>query len=194
MKRVYLAKSNKANPNLVSAVRQTLAKFNVQVVEFTGGTYSHDLLLSCDELYVIPDLSGINVQDEYDIYWSVPLGKGLYEQIQAFNKSHNHNDIFIVTDYDGAVGVGGVYYDDDSNDSYSIEVSDETDYVTYAYFMVNTKNCEINPWELYDYVLETNDIKDESWVSNALTESIDEHKTWKGKDERKKFMVLLSKK
>lgn len=192
MKRVYLAKSNKANPNLVSAVRQTLAKFDVQVVEFTGGAYSHELLLSCDELYVIPDLSGAK-QDDYINYWSVPIGRGLYEQIQAFKIAKHHDNIFIATDYDGIVGVGGVYYEEDSDDYCSIDTENGYDYVTYAYLMINTKNCMINPWDLYDYVLESNDIKDESWVSNALTESIDEHKTWKGKDERKKFMVLLSK-
>lgn len=193
MKRVYIAKSNKANPNLVSRVRQTLSVFDVQIVEFTGGSYSHDLLLSCDELYVIPDLSEAE-NDEYEESWSVSIGKGLYEQIKAFSEKHNHDNIFIATEYSKEEGVGGLHYDDDDYNFISIKVADENDYIIYAYLIVNTKNADVAPWELYDYVSESNQLKDESWVSNALNESVEEHKTWKGKDERKKFMVLLSKK
>jgi len=193
MKRVYLAKSNRANPNLVSVVRQTLSKFNVQIVEFTGGYYTHDLLLSCDELYVIPDISEA-YQDDYNNFWSLSIGKGLYEQIQAFHNKVSNNDIFIVTDFDNQFGVGGFYYEENNDNLYSIDIENENDYVDYAYLTVNTENASINPWELYDFVLESNQLKDESWVSNILTESIDEYKNWKGKDERKKFMVLLSKK
>jgi GTP:adenosylcobinamide-phosphate guanylyltransferase len=57
MKKIYLAKSNNANPNILYKVRSILSKFNVEVVEYSGGSYSHDLLLSCDELIVIPDIS-----------------------------------------------------------------------------------------------------------------------------------------
>lgn len=166
MKRVYLAKSNKANPDIVSSVRKTLAKFDVQVVEHTGGSYSNDLLLSCDELYVIPDLSEAE-NDEYGKSWSVAIGKGLYEQILVFSKVHNHNDIFIITNYDG--DASGLYYEDDSEYHYSIKVVDETDYITYAYLMINTKNSMVNPWNLYDYVLESNNIKDESWATELVT-------------------------
>ena len=202
MKRVYLAKSNRANPNLVSAVRQTLSKFDIELVEFTGGEYSHELLLSCDELYVIPDLSEAK-QDDCNNYWSVPIGKGLYEQVQAFSKAHKHNDMFIVTDYDNIDGVGGVYYDEDSDYFYSMEVENENDYITYAYFTVNTKNMDVVPWELYDFVLESNDIKDTSWISDVMSQMNDDYKTWKGNDtiqnwerkaNNKKFMVLLAKK
>jgi len=193
MKRVYLAKSNRANPNLVSVVRQTLSKFNVQIVEFTGGYYTHDLLLSCDELYVIPDINEA-YQDNNTNFWSVSIGKGLYEQIQAFHNKTSNNDIFIVTDFDDQLGVGGFYYEGNHDDIYSIDIENENDYVDYAYLTVNTENATINPWELYDFVLESNDIKDESWVSNALNESIAEHKTWKGNNYKKKFLFIVAKK
>lgn len=191
MKRVYLAKSNRANPNLVSAVRQTLSKFNVQIVEFTGGTYSHDLLETCDELYVIPDLND-SFDDEYCGYWSVPIGKGLYEQIEWFKGYSGGGEVFIVTSF--GENIGGLYYEDDSDDWFSISVENENDYVKYAYLTVNTNNAEIAPWELYDFVLESNDVKDESWVSNALNESIVEHKTWKEKVAKNKFLFIVAKK
>jgi hypothetical protein len=191
MKRVYIAKSNRANPNLVSAVRQTLSKFDVEIVEFTGGYYTHDLLESCEELYVIPDLND-SFDDEYGGFWSVPIGKGLYEQIEHFSGYNGSTEVFIVTDFDNNVGVGGIYYEGNDDDFHSITVENENDYVKYAYLTINTNNAEIAPWELYDFVLESNELKDESWVSDALNESVEEHRTWKVKNGKNKFMVLLS--
>lgn len=167
MRRVYLAKSNKANPNLVSAVRQTLTKFDVQIVEFTGGSYSNDLLLSCDELYVIPDLSEAE-NDEYGKSWSVSIGKGLYQQIQSFIEPKGGDNIFIVTDFDDLLGVGGIHYDDDDDNFISIKAAGGDDYITYAYVIINTKNADIAPWELYDYVLESNQLKDVSWATELV--------------------------
>jgi hypothetical protein len=183
MKKVYLAKSNKANPNIVSAVRQTLAKFEIEIVEFTGGQYSHDLLLCCETLIVIPDLSNVTLRyDEgHGIYnkndniyeiWSVPIGKGLYEQIRAFNNQSNNT--IMVTGIDCELNITGVYYDSNWSDYYKLMVVDEQDYVKFLY-------------KFYP-------LKDESWVSNALTESIKDHKTHIVKNKMSKFMVLLSKK
>jgi hypothetical protein len=200
MKRVYIAKSNRANPNLVSAVRQTLSKFDVEIVEFTGGAYSHDLLESCEELYVIPDLSEA-YDDDFVGFWSVPIGKGLYEQIEHFSGYNGGSEVFIVTSF--GEKIGGLYYEGNDENGYSIDIENENDYVNYAYITINTKNYVISPWDLYDYVLESNDIKDKSWVGDILTEMNDDLKTWKGnetiqnwerKANSKKFMVLLAKK
>lgn len=204
MKRVYLAKSNKANPNLVSAVRQTLAKFEIEVVEFTGGRYSHDLLLGCKTLIVIPDLSNVtlrydeghgiyNKNDNISETWSVPIGKGLYEQISAFD--NQNKDIIMVTGFDGELGISGVYYDSHWSDHYQLRVVDEEDYVKFADFAINTINVAIDSLKLYDdFLYKLYPLKDESWVSNALTESIKDHKTHIVKNKMSKFMVLLSKK
>lgn len=191
MKRIYLAKSNKANPNLVSEVRQTLSKFDVEVVEYVGGTYSHNLLMSCDELIVIPDLSQ-SYHDDLLGNWCVSLGKGLCEQIQTFIKKYNHDNIFVVTNYDGYSGIGGVYYEEDS-EYYSISIENERDYVSYAYFIVNTQEGLLAPWELYEYVLETNNLKDESWAKNALDDSIKKHKVLMVKKNEKFKFILIKK-
>ena len=193
MKRVYLAKSNRANPNLVSRVRQTLSLFDVQIVEFTGGAYTHDLLLSCDELYVIPDLTEA-YHDDYDCSWSVSIGKGLYEQIKAFSEKHNHNNIFITTEYSKERGVEGVHYDGDDDNFISIEIYDDNDYINHALITINTSGIDITSWELYGYVSDSNELKDESWVSDALNESIVEHNTWKEKVSKNKFLFLVAKK
>lgn len=78
--KIYLGKSNRANPDHVMLVREALSKFDVEIVEFKGGTYSHKPLLECDKLIIIPDLNDIS---DYD---TIPLGRGLHEQVEAFNE------------------------------------------------------------------------------------------------------------
>lgn len=81
--RVYLAKSNRADPTRVAEVRSILKQFDCEVVEYTGGQYTNAPLLSCDILLtVLEDLKkGI-------------IGKGLASQIQDFGKK---KEIFVVT-------------------------------------------------------------------------------------------------
>ena len=79
MTKVYLAKSNRANPDHVSVVRQTLSNFDVEVVEYKGGEYSHDDLLKCELLFIVPDSSTYDdINDSYNV------GKGLFEQISEY--------------------------------------------------------------------------------------------------------------
>jgi hypothetical protein len=183
MKKVYLAKSNRANPNLVSKVRETLSKFNVEIIEYTGGQYSHNSLLQCEELIVIPDISeAFENRSTFNHQWLCPIGKGLYEQISMFSK-----DIFIVTDFDNQEGIGGLYYDlgeAESDDAeFSIQVDDEHDYVNYSHLEVDLINGSQNPWELYDYLLEANELKSEvkSQVGKLITKT------------KNRFLLLLAK-
>lgn len=200
MKRVYLAKSNRANPDLVSLVRQTLSKFDVEVVEFTGGTYSHDLLMSCDEIIAIPDLTTLK-RCNISKFTTIALGKGLWEQIATTYECGK--PVFIITDYDDNVGIGGVFFDDDDDNFYSLDLSDENDYTEYGYFCVNEKNADLVGWELYDFMLDGTSLKDKTWINGVMAEINDDYKTWKGNDtiqnwerkaNNKKFMVLLAKK
>lgn len=93
--KIYLAKSNRSNPDDVSRVRQVLFKYkdDFEVVEYNGGGYTHKDLLKCDILLIVPDLSSFKEGDNY-----VELGKGLHEQISAFeNHVTNNSDILFVT-------------------------------------------------------------------------------------------------
>ena len=106
--KVYLAKSNKANPDVVSRVRQDLSKFDVVIVEFSGGTYTHKPLLECNLLIVVPDLTNDNI-----------IGKGLYEQINLFSEKNDFEDVLVVTDFSKNqifVDLIEDLYVDDSND------------------------------------------------------------------------------
>lgn len=175
MKKVYLAKSNKANPNTVSKVRQTLSKFDIQVVEFTGGTYSNDLLLSCDELIVIPDIS-----DSYDdgYYWNCNIGKGLYEQIDAFRNKKNVDGFFIITVDDDDEGVFGYYYDNGVNNALRLSggleeceilIHDEYDYINYGYIAIDTVNAGHVGFEISEYMQEICELTDETWATELVS-------------------------
>lgn len=64
----YLAKSNRANPTLVSNVRHELHK-KFTIIEYTGGNYTHKLLCNSDFVVAI-------MENDYKY-----LGKGIYTQI-----------------------------------------------------------------------------------------------------------------
>ena len=100
--KVYLAKSNKSNPNVVSRVRQTLSDYDVEIVEFTGGSYSHKPMVDCDFLVVVPELSESWCED------GVIVGKGLYEQLTAWQDNNSSSDIlFILVEI--ALDVANIY-------------------------------------------------------------------------------------
>jgi hypothetical protein len=85
--KIYLAKSNKANPDQLMAVRAMLSRFDVDVVEYNGGTYSHKPMLECDKLFILPDLS--NYDEDEDC---VGIGKGLHQQIETWHNQNNQKD------------------------------------------------------------------------------------------------------
>jgi hypothetical protein len=111
--KVYLAKSNRANPDVVSSVRQTLSKYDVEVVEFKGGTYSHKQLLECDIMVIVPTTDTIWREE------GIILGKGLYEQLEAFDDASGN--VMVVCDEQLTVGDMGDYW-----------VENERDYVDYG--------------------------------------------------------------
>ena len=111
--KVYLAKSNRANPNLVSKVRQTLSNFNIQIVEYTGGSYNHNQLMECEQLVVVPDLSN----EEFFV------GKGLYEQIQKFGSKKGLEYVMVINEDSDGLFVGEIS---------DMWVVDSDDYIQYG--------------------------------------------------------------
>jgi len=113
--KVYLAKSNRANPDVVSSVRQTLSKYDVEVVEFKGGTYSHKQLLDCDMMVIVPATDTIWREE------GIILGKGLYEQLEAFEQHSDIGNVMVVCDELLTVGEIDSYW-----------VGNERDYIDYG--------------------------------------------------------------
>lgn len=121
--KIYLAKSNRANPDDVSRVRSLLSKYpnDIEVVEFKGGAYSHKDLKACDILMVIPDLSVFDSEDAE----CVGIGKGLHEQIMTFKNQAQHKcDTLVIFDVDDDyVSVTQVE---------ELDITDTDDYINYS--------------------------------------------------------------
>ena len=123
--KVYLAKSNRANPNLVTRVRQALSKFEIEIVEFTGGQFSHKPMLECEYLVVVPDLSGEEIV----------IGKGLFEQIDRFQIENGWDNVLVVAHDD--------HEDIPIREIGEIEIIDYDNYVSYAVIeFVSSWGCE----------------------------------------------------
>ena len=89
--KVYLAKSNRANPDTVANIRKQLAYYKIDVVEYCGGQYSHKPLSECKALVVVPDLNTYDGAEHF-----VEVGKGLFQQIEYFIDNVSSENIFVV--------------------------------------------------------------------------------------------------
>ena len=127
--RIYLAKSNRANPDDVGRIRSILQKYpkDIELVEFKGGSYSHKDLKSCDILVVVPDLTDFSSCEDNNI----PIGKGLHEQILAFQSvNKNKSDILIVDTVTEEWNGVSCFYD--------LDILDDEDYVNYSTLLLDT--------------------------------------------------------
>lgn len=94
--KIYLAKSNRANPNIVAEVRTALRKMpNVEITEYLGGKYSNQPLIESDILLIVPETVA-----DYAVS-SINIGKGLNSQIADFPKK---DKIFILRYTDKLLG------------------------------------------------------------------------------------------
>lgn len=91
--KVYLSRSNAADPAVFSVVKAAIENLGHEVVTFNGGAYSKEPLLACDALVVVPSaemLPGIKRGDtSTSLEDTQPdIGKGQYEQCIDFAKTH----------------------------------------------------------------------------------------------------------
>jgi len=91
--KVYLSKSNRSDPHVVDAVRTDLNRAGLEVVEFHGGTYSHDPMCDCDILVIVPQADYLMVGDPIlrnpgSIHdrkgYGCQIGKGQSDQVVEF--------------------------------------------------------------------------------------------------------------
>ena len=73
--KVYISKSNQANPDTLIFVRELLKKHNVEVVEYSGGKYSSKPLGHSDVLVCI-SYPGAKEED------IVLTGKGIFSEVE----------------------------------------------------------------------------------------------------------------
>jgi len=126
MTKIYLAKSNRSNPDDVSRVRQVLSEYkDIEVVEFKGGAYSHKDLLACETLLIVPNILEVDKSED-----CIPLGKGLHEQIDAFiHKGKGKSNILMIHEVSDA-SIKVTPFED-------LDISDDNDYINYSVAIVD---------------------------------------------------------
>lgn len=133
--KIYLAKSNKANPDDVMRVRQLLSKYPIEIVEYSGGTYSNKPLKDCQFLIIVPCME--NVEENWGEI-TVTIGKGLHDQITYFESLNNGceiNNILVLSDTsDGDLTFS--FYED-------MDVCDSENYIDYTTLMLSEKSFQL---------------------------------------------------
>ena len=82
--RVYLSKSKQVDLDTLLLTRKLLSAYNIELVEFSGGEYTTDLLESCDILLVLPT----DKPKAFNYHFNV--GKGQYLELEtAYNCNIN---------------------------------------------------------------------------------------------------------
>ena len=156
MTKVYLAKSNRANPNKVSKIREHLKKFGFTVVEFKLSAYSNKPLLECDYLVVVPESKGnddleFEIMKEMDIDTYVsPLGRGLYEQISDFIRVKSKEKVLIFYEMDAEETIESDY---ESAKCVDLGIWDSDDYFNYGYCVLEEYDTTMS--EFFKNVLST---------------------------------------
>lgn len=93
--KVYLSRSNAADPAVFSIVKKVIEDLGHDVVTFNGGEYSKEPLLSCQAIVVVPGAEMLPSLGRYEddgvtklIDDCPDVGKGQYEQCMDFAKTH----------------------------------------------------------------------------------------------------------
>lgn len=78
--KIYISKSKQSDFNQLLKLKSDLSKFkNIEVLEFQGGTYNTDLLLSADLVIFIPPKNSI-LDDQVINRYQIEVGRGQYEE------------------------------------------------------------------------------------------------------------------
>lgn len=86
--KIYISKSKQSDFNQLLKLKSDLFKFkNIEVLEFQGGTYNTDLLLSADLVIFIPPKNSELISHN-DTWCEIEVGKGQYEE---FLNAHLRN-------------------------------------------------------------------------------------------------------
>jgi len=94
--KLYLSKSKAGDVVYTNQIRKHLQSLDCELLEFTGGTYSSDLLQSSEFLIVVPP-EGMTKREGGPGFW---VGKGQYEEIRV---AENHSISQYIAVYENAI-------------------------------------------------------------------------------------------
>lgn len=93
--KVYLSRSNAADPAVFSIVKEIIEDLGHEVVTFNGGEYSKKPLIECDVLVVVPSAAMLPALEDNNMVVledNCPdIGKGQFEQCRDFAKEHRQS-------------------------------------------------------------------------------------------------------
>ena len=125
--KVYFSKSNSVPKETVDKIRRYILKFDLELKEFSGGTYSNSAMDDCEFLIVLPPPLPKKGSGSSNV---ANVGRGIFQQTQYFyNKRHKINNILIITSYD--LSDKEVSYIEFSTPDYW-NVTNNLDYVNYG--------------------------------------------------------------
>lgn len=81
---IYLSKSNRCNPMFVMSARKFIQESfpGVELLEFTGGSYNRNVILSADLCFVVSDAMPIVDHDKEIMI--IDVGRGIYTEVREF--------------------------------------------------------------------------------------------------------------
>jgi hypothetical protein len=124
---IYLCKSNRCNPDLVSTVRRQYEAN--EVLEHKGGAYNPELILKADKVIVVPAEEVNTTGTRFNV------GKGQLNEIQS---SLSKAQVIISKDLK-IIGLADIE---------KIEIKDETSWTESAWIYIKEKATIINQEEL----------------------------------------------
>lgn len=139
MIKMYLSKSKMGSMNTLMQVRDVLSQYsNLEVLEFSGGVYTTELLDQADILLIIPPELSKPFADNFNI------GKGQYTELKRFELpiKSKHNIFHLISLCSDQLNVVHQF------DIDLLEIDWKTNYATIDYNLNDLKNFEEFGYEL----------------------------------------------
>ena len=114
--KVYLSKSKAGSMDSLMQVRDLLSQYDIELLEFSGGEYTDNLLKSSDIVLVLPHT--LPRPFSYDFY----LGKGQYTEYSISENSSKQRTYFVIC-------LGDELYVSEIEDEDIIDKNWKTEYV-----------------------------------------------------------------
>lgn len=142
--KVYFSKSNAISKETVDKIRRYLLKFDMELKEFTGGTYSNSAMDDCEFLIVLPPPLPKKRPGVSEV---ASVGRGIFQQTQYFyNTKHKIKNILIITAY-GLCENKDVAYVEFST-PHLWNVTNQMDYVNYGDIHLQRDNSHVSDYFL----------------------------------------------
>lgn len=164
--KIYFSKSNAVPKETVDKIRRYILRFDVDLKEFSGGTYSNSAMDDCEFLIVLPPSLPKKKPGVSEV---ASVGRGIFQQTQYFyNRKGKINNILLITAY-GLCDNKDIAYVEFSTPDYW-NITNETNYVNYGDIHLQRRNSSmIEHFNMKESVATIDDIFDPSDTDKPTT-------------------------